>query len=124
MSPPHYDIVVSLSTLDDYLISASRDKSLKLWAINQYNEVSERSRIVAHSSLINTVCTDPDYSLIFSGTKDGNVKVLTVDREKDKLEVLGQTNCHRDSVNAMICKARTLMTGSADRYIKIWRPGK
>ena len=34
--PPHYDMITSLTTLDNYLISGSRDKFLKLWSINNY----------------------------------------------------------------------------------------
>lgn len=59
LNPPHYDMVTSLATFGDYLISGSKDKFIKLWSINR-EYVVDRSSIQAHNSYVNALCADGD----------------------------------------------------------------
>jgi WD40 repeat protein len=81
LEPPHFDVVTSLKVLDDTLISGSRDKNLRCWDYsslqNKYADVMQ-----AHSDWINILETDCDRSELYSGGKDGVVKVWKIKNKK------------------------------------------
>jgi WD40 repeat protein len=72
--PPHFDVVTSLSILEDSLISGSRDKNLRCW---DYRNIQNKNSdcMLAHNDWINTLETDIDHKEMYSGCKDGIVKV-------------------------------------------------
>ena len=71
--PPHFDAVTSLALLDDSLISGSRDKNLRCW--DYKNSMNKDFIVNAHSDWINTLETDHLHKEMYSGSKDGIVKV-------------------------------------------------
>ena len=75
--PPHFDAVTSLAQLqDDSLISGSRDKNLRCWDTKSMASMSTCPGVMqAHSDWINTLETDHDRKMMYSGCKDGIVKV-------------------------------------------------
>ena len=82
------DAVTSLAILDDYsLVSGSRDKSLRCW--QDYKSLSTEkpslnSELIpsAHNDWINTLETDVDHRELYSGSKDGIVKVWKTKRKQ------------------------------------------
>lgn len=77
---PHFDAVTGLATLNNYLISGSKDKNLKLWnldvASNNYRFTS-----YGHNDYINCVVRksmfnlgDRNLPVFYSGSKDGHIK--------------------------------------------------
>mmetsp|Transcript_48873 Transcript_48873/g.35971 ORF Transcript_48873/g.35971 Transcript_48873/m.35971 type:complete len:96 (-) Transcript_48873:492-779(-) len=73
-NPPHFDVVTSLAVLDSYLVSGSRDKNLRCWDANlSQGKLSDAMQ--AHSDYINALETDHEGTEMYSGGKDGIVKV-------------------------------------------------
>ena len=114
----HFDSVTCLATSGEYLVSGSKDKSLKLWSLDTLKD-NYRYTLCAHNDYINTLAVDKDSSLMFSGSRDGQVKVSSVG--KGRIEVLGCIDCHSRSVNGLVSLNNILMTCSSDKTIKIWR---
>lgn len=79
--PPHFDAVTSLAILDQSLVSGSRDKNLRCW--NYESQMSNVTDVMgAHSDWINTLETDIDQKELYSGSKDGIVKVWKIKHKK------------------------------------------
>jgi WD40 repeat protein len=71
--PPHFDAVTSLAVLNDgSLISGSRDKHLRCWNTQSLTSLSSN---LAHNDMINTLETDHERKMLYSGCRDGTVKV-------------------------------------------------
>jgi WD40 repeat protein len=51
---PHFDAVTGLATLNNYLISGSKDKNLKLWNLDAPSN-NHRNTSYAHNDYINSV---------------------------------------------------------------------
>lgn len=83
LDPPHFDAVTSLATLsDDLLVSGSRDKNLRCWDSQQVTTGPSSAVMSAHSDWINSLETDVDRKMLYSGCKDGVVKVWRPQRNK------------------------------------------
>jgi len=122
-SPPHLDAVTSLSIVKDHLVSASRDKILRLWSLDYPNQLRSTSSY-AHQDWINATETNVNQDILYSGSKDGTIKVWGVHNKK--LRCISDINGHSQSINS-ICKLydeheTMFATASSDRTIKIWKP--
>jgi len=75
--PPHFDAVTSLAFMqDDALISGSRDKNLRCWDTSTFSSLNTCSAVMsAHSDWINTLEAAHDRKFMYSGCRDGVVKV-------------------------------------------------
>lgn len=61
---------------EDLIISGSRDKNLRCWDTQTLSSLNPNSAIMsAHSDWINTLETDTERRMMYSGCKDGVVKV-------------------------------------------------
>lgn len=60
--------------------------------------------------------------MFYAGSKDGQMKVGSV--KGDKIEFLGSILAHTQSVNAisLLEDNNTLVSASADKTIKLWKP--
>eukprot|EP01017_Pseudomicrothorax_dubius_P041880 TRINITY_DN6761_c0_g1_i7.p1 TRINITY_DN6761_c0_g1~~TRINITY_DN6761_c0_g1_i7.p1 ORF type:complete len:267 (+),score=58.19 TRINITY_DN6761_c0_g1_i7:59-802(+) len=121
--PPHFDTVTSLALVNDYLVSGSRDKNLKLWRVDTAIH-NLKFTAYAHQDWINTLESDDNTGLLYSGSRDGRIKVWCA--EKEKLRCLNDLNSHQQAVNSIIKLENSsgrgmFASGSADRTIKIWR---
>jgi WD40 repeat protein len=79
--PPHFDTVTCLASMGDYVISGSKDKNLKLWSVESAVK-NLKSTSYAHNDYINTLSAGTDYPLFYSGSRNGQVKVGTILKEK------------------------------------------
>lgn len=120
--PPHFDAVTSLSILDNTLVSGSRDKNLRCWDFsnptNKYSDVMQ-----AHSDWINTLATDYDKKELYSGSKDGIVKVWKI--KNKKLKCMASLSSGSSSVNS-ICNidkqfGKMFVQGCSDKSIRMWK---
>lgn len=75
---------------------------------------------------MNCIEAMPDLPVFYSGSRNGQVKVGTISDEK--INFLANIDCHAQSVNALTVfednSESMFATGSSDKLIKIWRPGK
>ena len=73
LEPPHFEAITSLAVLNDAtLISGSRDKNLRLYALRKPFD-HQSSIVPAHADQVNTMATDGFGSTLFTGSKDGVV---------------------------------------------------
>lgn len=74
------DTVTSLTVLNNYLISGSKDKNLRLWSLEN---TSNNIRCTAHTfnDYINAVETDKNLQVFYAGSRDGQVKAAIVSNE-------------------------------------------
>jgi WD40 repeat protein len=137
LSPPHFEVVTALAILgktNPSLISGSRDKCLRRYSIREYPFRSSEAQLNAHNDHINTLETDREQTTLYSGSKDGIVKVWSmadVDGSKGEgnltCRAILEGNSSNSSVNT-ICKldidpslGQAFACGSSDRSIRIWR---
>jgi WD40 repeat protein len=123
LMPPHFDAVTSLSIVGGHLVSGSRDKILKLWSLDYPNSLKFTSSY-AHQDWINVTETNVNQDILYSGSKDGTIKIWGV--ANNKLRCMSDINGHSQAVNS-ICKLydeneSMFVTGSSDKSIKIWKP--
>jgi WD40 repeat protein len=74
MEPPHQDVVTTLKFMGDTLISGSRDKSLMAWDPKTYSYLGTEVK-GAHNDWINTLESDIEGKYLYSGGKEGVVKI-------------------------------------------------
>ena len=75
--PPHFDMVTCMIEMRGYLISGSKDKNLKLWDLAEpINNLKNTS--YAHNDYVNTIQAAPELPIFYSGSRNGQVKVGTV----------------------------------------------
>ena len=77
LQPPHFDVVTSLAMMNNgtTLVSGSRDKNLRLYDLSQGGFPEAESCLSAHNDHINVLETDETSKLLYSGSRDGIVKV-------------------------------------------------
>jgi WD40 repeat protein len=73
LEPPHYDIISGLGWLEGHLISASKDRVLKVWnvdhkpsLVNQYNNT--------HKDYINFIRENQEQNILLSADNAGEIK--------------------------------------------------
>jgi WD40 repeat protein len=120
--PPHFDAVTSLAILDNTLVSGSRDKNLRCW---DYSNLSNRYSDVmqAHSDWINALETDFENKEMYSGGKDGVVKVWR--SKNSKLKCMASLSSNSGGINTL-CKidrsfGKMFAQGSSDKSIRMWK---
>ena len=110
LHPPHFDVVTSLALMGGgtTLVSGSRDKNLRVYDLRNPIPENFDNVINAHNDHINTLETDRDQNYLYSGSKDGIVKVWSLNqtspstRELTCLSTL-EGNAQHQPVNT-ICK--------------------
>lgn len=114
----HSHIVNSLVISDDtkYLISGSRDKTVRIWNL----ATGELIHILkGHEDIVNTVALSPDQEIIASGSADKTIKIWHLHTG----ELLATFTGHSNSVTAVTftTSGEMLVSASLDKTIKIWQ---
>ena len=77
----------------------------------------------AHTDYINTLETDSDQRELYSGSKDGIVKVWKM--KNKKIKCFAQLQSSPSSINTICCVdkqfGKMFAIGSADKSIKMWK---
>jgi|LauGreDrversion4_2_1035121.scaffolds.fasta_scaffold346758_1 WD40 repeat protein len=127
LQPPHYDTVSALTMLRrDVLVSGGKsDKSLRAYDVSSSQVRYLGAVNNAHTDQIN--CLVSDSTSVFSGGKDGYIKVWRQD------DIAGDLRCHasldgnatRTSVNDLtLLDARfgqAVASAGIDKSIRIWQ---
>ncbi len=106
---------VAFSLDGQYIVSGSRDKTVKLW------DLKERVLLHTfngHESEVNSVAFSPDGKYLVSGSNDKTLKLWDV-----KNRVLLHTfDGHQDWVNSVAFSpdGKYLVSGSSDNTVKLW----
>ncbi|KAI8634427.1 WD40 repeat-like protein [Xylariaceae sp. FL1651] len=121
----HNECIYSLQYNSEYLVSGSRDRTLRIWNLHSRRLI--RPPLTGHNGSV--LClqfdSDPDEDLIVSGSSDSDV-ILWKFSTGEILQRLKRA--HRESVLNVKFDKRILVTCSKDKSIKIFnrqplRPG-
>lgn len=97
------------------LASASADKTIKLWNLNNGEN---KHTLRGHSSFVNYIVISPDGQTLVSASADKTIKLWNIATGKEIRTLTG----HSNYVNylAISPDGQTLVSSSADKTIKLW----
>ncbi|TXG50821.1 hypothetical protein EZV62_023345 [Acer yangbiense] len=135
----HCDTVSDLAVKDGFVYSVSWDKSIKIWNAKSYKCLESVCK--AHEDAVNAVAVSEngvvyteaalkgDGSFLFSGGSDRSIVVWVWEREVNANH-MGFLEALWGHTGAVLCLINvddddlTLVSGSADRTVRIWQRGK
>lgn len=131
LEPPHFELVTSLAMLNGgaTLVSGSRDKNLRLYDLQSPGFPELSHNLTAHSDHINVLEADASQQTLYSGSRDGVVKVWQLANGGTELQPVAamEGNSQGTSINT-ICKlnlseahGKAFACGSSDKSIRIFR---
>ena len=114
----HSHIVTSLTISADgkYLISGSRDRTIKIWNL----ETAELLHTLkGHRDGVDTIALSADGKMIASGSADNTIKIWHLETG----QLLATFSGHSSAVSALLFtpSGDKLISGSLDQTIKIWQ---
>lgn len=136
----HIDAVNALAvdTSNDLLYTGSADTTIKVF----HNKISSTKKkphhvlltILEANSPVNALALSPDKSILYSGQSDKSVTVWKV-RDDDEAQdpkrtvgsvwtAVGVLRGHRMSVLCVATMANLVISGSADKSVRVWRRGR
>jgi len=115
LDPPHYDGVQCLSLSGTSLVSGSRDACIKLWDIDQGEQVLSLSNV--HRDWICGLAHLPHGRIVVSGCRGGMLRLWST----ETWEAIGEMRAHSASVNAITFNSSNIFTASNDNTVNIWR---
>jgi len=115
LDPPHYDGVQCLSLNGTSLVSGSRDACIKLWDIDQGEQVLSLSNV--HHDWICGLAHLPHGRIVVSGCRGGMLRLWST----ETWESIGEMRAHSSPVNAIAFNSGNIFTASNDNTVNIWR---
>ncbi|KAL7943976.1 WD40 repeat-like protein [Trichoderma barbatum] len=113
----HQECVYTLQFDANYLVSGSRDRTMRIW--NMHTRRLVRPPLTGHSGSV--LClqfdADPAEDILVSGSSDSNVFIWKFSTGELVQRI---TNAHRESVLNVRFDKRVLVTSSKDKTIKIF----
>ncbi|OAA45575.1 F-box/WD-40 repeat-containing protein [Metarhizium rileyi] len=113
----HQECVYTLQFDADYLVSGSRDQTMRIWNVRTRRLV--RPPLIGHNGSV--LClqfdADPSEDIIVSGSSDSNVFIWKFSTGELVQQI---TKAHRESVLNVRFDKRILVTSSKDKTIKIF----
>ena len=106
---------VAISSDNRYIVSASNDKTVRLWDVNSGKLLKTLN---GHSNSVNSVVISSDNRYIVSGSWDNTVKLWDVN-SGNFLKTFSE---HLSSVNsiAISSDSKYIVSGSWDKTVKLW----
>ena len=107
---------VCISPGIESIISGSEDCTVKMWSIDQEEELHT---FVGHIAPVRSIAVSVDGEFIYSGSDDHLIKIWSVQAHNEECTLVG----HSDSVRSLAISAdgTFLASASADKTVKIWK---
>ncbi len=113
----HSNRVNALAVTPDgkQVISASDDKTLKVWNLETFQEVST---LTGHSDWVYALAVTPDGKQVISGSDDNTLKVWNLETFQEVSTLTG----HSSEVYALALTpdGKQVISGSRDKTLKVW----
>ncbi|KAF3174583.1 hypothetical protein TWF751_004840 [Orbilia oligospora] len=112
----HSECIYTIQHSAKYLLSGSRDRSIKIWNIHTRRLVKS---LTGHEGSVLCLQFDdsPQEDVIFSGSSDTNVIVWRFSTG-ERLKTI--TKAHTESVLNLRFNRKYVVTCSKDKYVKVW----
>lgn len=108
-------LACAISSNDNFIVSASSDRSLRVWDV-----ATGRERLIlsGHSDAVNSCAVSPECDFIVSASNDKTLKIWDVITGKERLTLHG----HEAGVHACTVSPRgnAIVSASADNTIRVW----
>lgn len=113
----HEDAVYAMDLRGSFLVTASRDKTIRIWNVDTQRLV--RPPLRSHGASVVCVQSDdrPEQDVIISGDADGSFVIWQFSTG----EILKKAEmAHQETVLSLCFDDRHLVTSGRDRTIKVW----
>ncbi|XP_015572519.2 protein ROOT INITIATION DEFECTIVE 3 isoform X1 [Ricinus communis] len=119
------DVVTGYGGGNAIIVSASDDRTCKVWSLSKGNLL----RNIVFPSIIDSLALDPGENVFYAGCRDGNIYIaaLNADSSSTKshwLHIIGSLSSHSKPVTCLAYSANgnLLLAGSEDGIIRVWDP--
>ncbi|XP_031250883.1 protein JINGUBANG-like [Pistacia vera] len=117
----HDDAINAVALSDGHVYTGSADKKIKVWRKNNGEKKhSLVSTLEKHNSGINALALSTDGFVLYSGACDRSILVWEKD-ESGNMELAGALRGHTKSILCISVVSDLVLSGSADKTIRIWR---
>jgi WD40 repeat protein len=108
-------LAVAIALLGKNAISASRDKTLKIWDIESGTEVRS---LTGHTDWVDAVAIAPPGKLAISASEDHTLRIWDMERGTEERSLTG----HTEDVTAVAIApdGKTAVSEGCDQTLKIW----
>lgn len=122
----HTETVMSLAAHKNYLLSSSKDKSIRLWLVDAGDALRVRCVAVAkkHTASVGSVAMGHNSSICASASQDTCLKAWKIvgDGEKVELSCVATQVAHDKDINCVAISPldNFIATASQDKTAKVW----
>ncbi|KAI9313547.1 WD40-repeat-containing domain protein [Dichotomocladium elegans] len=131
----HTDWVNDIVLCDNgrYLVSASSDRTVKLWAANESEPSSATHTIGWHTDYVKCLASANKAGWVASGGFDKRINIWDIQQSQEALSINANASLEQSSTSNAMTKAsiyamavnptgRILATGSPDKVVRLWDP--
>jgi WD40 repeat protein len=113
----HSECVFSVAFSSDgkYLVSGSKDNTIKLWGVESQQELAT---LHGHSNRVISVVFSPDGKYLASGSYDETIRLWNVESRKEVAALQGHTR--EVTAVAYSPDGSRLASSSLDKMVKLW----
>ncbi|KAJ9549504.1 hypothetical protein OSB04_022047, partial [Centaurea solstitialis] len=112
-----------VAAADGTIYTASADRRIKVWGkgLKKYGLIATLDK---HTSAVNTLALNDDGSVLFSGSGEGSIFVWGKEHGGNRTVLTGTLSGHSKAILCLVTFSDLLLSGSADRTVRIWQRGR
>lgn len=122
---PITDIVMGYGGCNAIIVSASEDRTCKVWSLSK----GLLLRNIVFPSAIDAIALDPGEHVFYAGSRDGKIYVAalnarTASNDNYGMHIIGSLSDHRKPVTCLTysTEGNLLLSGSEDGVVRVWDP--